>query len=126
MLDGLPDHVRAGPDVPKVDRPVDTLAQWLGFPVDVHSTRQGVRHHEYGRREIVGADFRVDTCLEIPISREHGRDHETLVSNGLTDWLSEGTRIPDAGRTPVPDHSESELIEILHEAGCLQVVGDDF
>ena len=106
LLDGLPDDLRAGPEVPKVDRPVGALAQRLGRPVDVDSTRQGVRHYEHGRRQIVGADLRVDAGLEISISGEHRGDHQALVSNGSTDRLGEGTRIPIQVVHPYPTHAD--------------------
>ncbi len=68
--------------------------------------------------------MRIDPALEIAVAGEHRPGHQVALDDGVGDRLGQRPGIADAGGAAIADEIEAELIEILVEAGILQIVGD--
>jgi hypothetical protein len=67
----------------------------------------------------------MDPRLEIAIPGKHRRGHQIEIANGLFDLGVKRPGISDAGSAAVSDDVETKLIEILLQAGFLQIIRDD-
>ena len=120
------DLVVARPEVVQVDGfAVVTGPDRLSRQIDVHPSGQRVRDDQRRRREIIGADLRVDASFEVAIAGEHGGNDHVLIGDALGNVGRQRSRISDAGRASVTDQLESELIEIRLQAGGGEIVGND-
>ncbi len=115
------------PDVRHVYRlAVSALADGVLAQVDVDAPRQRKRHHQRRRHQVIGAHFRVDASLKIPVPRKHRRDHEFFLVDRLRNFRGQWSRISDARCTSVPDQMKFQLLEIGRQSSLRQVVGHDF
>ena len=67
----------------------------------------------------------MDARLEIAVPGKNGRSHKIVFRNRLFDLGMERAGIADAGRAAVANDVEAEPIELILEAGLLQVIGND-
>ncbi len=115
------------PDVAEVDGlAVAALAERFGRQVDVHPAGERVGNYQRRRRQVVGADLRMDAALEIAVPRQHRRHDHVVLGNGVGDFFGQRTAVADASRATVTDQVETECVEIGLKAGLGEIVGDDF
>ena len=95
--------------------------------VEILAHRAGERIGDDQRRrgEIVGARLRIDAALEVAVAGEHRGDDEILVVDGVGDLLGQRAGVADAGGAAVADEVEAERVEIVLQAGLVEIVGDD-
>ncbi len=114
----------ARPDVSQEDRiAVRIVPQRIAGEIQIHPAGQGVGHHQRRRHQEVGPDRTVHPRFEVAIARKDRGAHQVSLLDRRLDGGVKRTRVPDAGRAAVTDGLETELIEILLQAGPLQVVG---
>ena len=83
-----------------------------------------VGDHQRRRREIVGAHVGVDAAFEVAIAREHRGGDQIAVVDRLGILRRQRTGIADAGGAAEADQIEAELVEILLQAGLLEIFAD--
>ena len=67
----------------------------------------------------------MDAALEIAVAAEHRHHVELLLLDRRLDFITgQWAAVADAGRAPVTDEVEAQLLEVGHQPGRLQVVGD--
>ena len=120
-------HVLAGrPDVLQEHRlALAVVAQRLGGEIDVDRPGERIGHHQRRRGEVVGAHVRVHPALEVAVAGEHRHRDEVVPAHRFGDRIRQRPGVADAGGAAVTDEIEAELVELLLEAGRLQVFGDD-
>ena len=117
---------RRRPDVPQVDRlAVGALAKRLLEKVDVHAAGERVGDAERRRGQVVVAHVLLDTPLEVAVARQDRADNQVVVVDRGGDLIGERARVPDARGAAVADEVEAQLVEVLGEAGAIEVVRHD-
>ena len=101
------------------------LAQRLGRQIDLHLAGERVGDDERRRRQIVGADLRLNAALEVAVAAQHRCHDQILILDDLRHRLGQRPAVADARRAAVPDDVEAELGEVLEQARGLVVLGDD-
>ena len=129
-VDGLRHQVGdllvAGPDVLEVNvLAVLTLAERLFRQVDVDGARDRERHHQRRRGEVVHLHFGVDAALEVAVAGQHRRHREVVVVDAPADVLGQRAGVADTSGAAVADQEEAELLQVFHQAGGFEVIGDD-
>lgn len=80
LLLDLPDLGPGRPDVPQEDLlALLGAAQGLPLEVYVHRSGYGVGYHQEGRGQVVGTSQRVDSALEVTVSRQHAAADELVL-----------------------------------------------
>ena len=126
LLDRLGDLGLVGPDVLEVHRlAVLVLAQRLVVEIDVHRPGERVGHAQRRRGQVVHLHVGVDAPLEVAVARQHRDDRQVLRADDVGDLLGQRPAVADAGRAAVADEVEAELLEILGQAGPVQILGHD-
>src|SRR5207302_6693280 len=124
-LHRLLDFFLGRPDVFQIHRLAElVLAERLAGEIFGDPSGDRVRHDERRRREIVGTHILLDAPLEVAVAAQYGADDKTLLADHRRDFVRQRSAVADAGRAAVADQIEAELIEILRQAGRLQVFGD--
>ena len=122
---GVGNFLLAGPDIPQKDRvALRVLREGLLVQVDVHATGDGVGHHQGRGGQVVHAHLGMYAALEVAVAREHGCRDQVVLFDRRGDRPGQGTRVPDAGGTAIADVMEAEFLEIFHDPGIFQVLGD--
>ena len=98
-------------------------AERLLGDIDVHRAGDRIGDHQRRRSEIVGAHVGVDAAFEIAIAREHRGGDEIVVVDRLGILRRQRAGIADAGGAAEADEIEAELVEILLQAGLLEIFG---
>ncbi len=123
---GVGNLLRAWPEIAEEDvAPFGVLSERLVDEIHVHAPGQRVGHDERRRGKVVRLDLGVDARLEVAVPREHRADDEVACLDPFRDRLRERARVPDAGRAPVADRLEAELVEVTRQSRFLVVLGDD-
>ena len=105
------------PDVPEVHRrALRILAERLGGQIDLHLAGERIGDNKRRRRQIVGADLRLNAPLEVAVAAQHRGDHEIRVLDDLRHRLGQRPAVADARRAAVADDVEAELGEVLEQA----------
>ena len=124
--DRVPDLFRRGPEVGEEDRPaVGALAQRLVVEVDVDASGEREGHDEHRRGQVVRPHEGVDAGLVVPVSGEDRGDDQAMHVDRVRHRSRKGSAVADAGRAPVADQVEAQLLEVPHQARGFQIVGDD-
>ena len=67
----------------------------------------------------------MDAALKIPVARKDGCNDQIVIGDGLRDIVRKRAAIADAGRAPVPDKAEAQLVQIRREPRFFKIFGDD-
>ncbi len=122
--DELADLLVRGPDVLEVDLLALLIdAERILGQVDIHRAGDGVGDDERRRGEIIGAHVGVDAAFEIAVAREHRGRHQIVLVDRLGNLLRQRAGIADAGGAAEADQIEAELVEVLLQAGLLEIFG---
>ena len=120
--DDRADLVGRRPHVGEEDRsPVRPDPERFGRQVDIDAAGQRERDHQRRRGEVARARERVDASFEVPVTRQHGRDHQVVGLDGGGDRVIERTGVADACRAAIPGQREPERLQRGHEPGGLEV-----
>ena len=120
------DFLLARPDVAeKNGRSVFSGADGLARKINVHAARERECDDERRRHEEVRLDVLMHARLEVAVAREHARGDEIVLRHGFLDGGMQRAAVADARRAAIADGLEAERVEILREAGLVQVIGDD-
>src|SRR5690606_5429077 len=115
-----------GPQVTQVDRlALRVLAKRVVDEVDVHAAGQRVRDDERRAHQVVGLDVRVDAPLEVPVAGQHAGGDDVAFLDRFDHRFRQRSGVPYAGRAPVPDDVEADLLQVGHEPGVVVVLSDD-
>ena len=87
----------------------------------MHRAGDRIGDDQRRRGEIVGAHVGVDAALEIAVAREHRGGDEIVLVDRLGDLRRQRSGIADAGGAAEADQVEAELVEILLQAGLLEI-----
>ena len=108
--DGGFHFLRGGPDFAQIDRLAGfARAEWLGGEIQIHAAGEGVGNNERRRREIVGANERVDAAFKIAIAAEDGDGEEIIFLDGGADGVRQRAAVADAGGAAVADEIEFQV-----------------
>ena len=99
-------------------------AERLLDQIGIHRAGERIGDHQRRRGEIVRAHVGVDAALEIAVAGEHRGGHQILIVDGLGDFRRERSGIADAGGAAEADEIVAELVEILLQAGLVEILGD--
>ena len=99
-------------------------AERLLRKIDIHRAGDGVGDDERRRGEIVGAHVGVDAAFEVAIARQHRGGDQIVVVDRLGILRRQRTGIADAGGAAEADEIEAELVEILLQAGLVEIFAD--
>ena len=130
LVDGLA-HDRADlaarrPDVLEEDLLALLVeAERLLDEVGIHRARERIGDDQRRRGQIVRAHVGVDAAFEIAVAGEHRRGDQILVVDGLGDFRRQRPGIADAGGAAEADEVVAELVEVLLQAGLVEIFGDD-
>ncbi len=69
--------------------------------------------------------LRVNTALEVAIARQYARTNDFAFLDGFRNLGHQRPGVADAGRTAVADVVKADSVQVVQQAGFLQVVGDD-
>ena len=112
------------PDVAQKDRLATVIvAQRLRVKVEVDAARQRIRQHQRRTHQVVGAHVGVDAPLEIAVPAQDADRHQAVLFDRLRNVGRQRSRVADAGRAPVPNRVETQLVQILCQTGLVVVVG---
>src|SRR5947207_13874635 len=67
----------------------------------------------------------MDARLEVAVSGQDGAYDQIAFGHRARDRVRKRTGVPDAGRAPVADRVEAELLEVPGQARLVVVLGDD-
>ncbi len=98
-------------------------AERLLGDVGIHRARERIGDHQRRRRQIVGAHVGIDAAFEVAVAGEHRRRHQILVVDGLGDFRRQRPGIADAGGAAEADQIVAELVEVLLQAGLVEILG---
>ena len=101
------------------------LAERLVVEVDVHRPGERVGDAQRRRGEVVHLHVGVDPALEVAVAGQHRDDGQVLGVHDVGDLLGQRPAVADAGRAAVADEVEAELLEVLGQAGAVEVLGHD-
>ena len=102
------------------------LADRILRQVDPHRAGNRIRHDQRWRCQPVRAHFLVHPPLEVPVTRQHRRNHQVALRDRLRDLFRQRTRVADARRATVADEVEAEFVERRLQSGLGEILGDDF
>ena len=123
--DRIGDLLAGGPDVGEVDRlALGVRAQRVLREIEGDGARQGVRHAQRRGGKVRGPDLRMDTTFEVAVARQDGDHRKIPVGDCRRHLVGQGSRVADAGCAAVADEVEPELLEVGHQPGGVEVVGD--
>ena len=105
--------------LPFLSRPSGCLSE-----IGIHRARERIGDDQRRRGQIVRAHVGVDAAFEIAIAGQHRRGDQILVVDGLGDLRRERTGIADAGGAAEADQVVAELVEVLLQAGFVEIFGD--
>ena len=74
-------------------------------------------------REVVHLDVRADAAFEVTVAGQHGGDGQIVGVDGLGDFRQQRAGVADAGGAAEADQLVAERVEIILQAGGLQIVG---
>ena len=114
------------PDVAKIDGlSAFVVTERLCFEIDVHLTRERIRHHERRRGKIVRSYQWIDSAFKIAVSAQYGRHDQTVVFDRGGDGLGKRTAVTDTSRAAVAHKMEAQLFEVGHQPRFLEVIRND-
>ena len=117
------DFCQTRPNISQVDiLTVFAFAYGLFCHVEGDLTSQRKSYDERWAHQEVRLDALVHTRLEIAIATQDTGCDQVVLCHYLLNAGVERTRVANAGRTPVADKSEAELVEIGLQAGLVQVL----
>src|SRR5207237_349261 len=100
-------------------------AKRLSLELDIHLSRKRVCHDERRRCEIVCPHQGIDSTFEIAISTQNSGHNQPIVSYCGGNGIWKRTAVADAGRAPVADKVELQLLQIGHQSRLFQVIRHD-
>ena len=116
----------ARPDVAQIDGlAVRAGAERRRGDVLVHRAEQRVSDDQGRAGQVVGAHVRVHAALEVAVAGQHGHGDELVVLDRVGDRLLQRAGVADAGGAAVADELEAERVEVLGQAGAVEILGDD-
>ena len=107
-----------------------TFLPFLSMPsgclgeVDMHRAGERIGDDQRRRGEIVGAHVRVDAAFEVAVARQHRGGDQIVLVDRFGDLLRQRAGIADAGGAAEADEVEAERVEILLQAGLVEIFGD--
>ena len=114
-----------GPDVLQEHvLPGAALADRRGGEVFDHRALQRIGHHQRRAGEEVCANIRRHAPLKVAVARDYRGGDEAVLVDRLADRFGQGAGVADAGGAAVTHQVETDGIEMLAEAGLVEVVGD--
>mmetsp|Transcript_6420 Transcript_6420/g.7198 ORF Transcript_6420/g.7198 Transcript_6420/m.7198 type:complete len:932 (-) Transcript_6420:12-2807(-) len=119
-VDDVSDLLRRWPDVAQVH----TVRDRLRVEVDVDAASEGVRDDQGRRCEVVRGGLRVDAGLEVAVAREHGGGDDVVVRDRLGNLGGDIARVSNARHAPVAGRLEAQRVQLLLQAGGVQVLRD--
>src|SRR5690606_5076583 len=126
ILDDRLDLLGRGPDVGEhhgFALPVGSERFVAQVDVDAADEREG--DDQRRGHQVVGPDLRVDATLEVAVAGQRRCDHQAALTHGLGYLGRQWARIADAGGAAVADDAEAQGVEVLLQAGALEIIGDD-
>ena len=99
-------------------------AERLLEQIRIHRAGERIGDDQRRRGEIVRPHVGVDPALEIAIAGQHRGGDQVLVVDGLGNLRRQRAGIADAGGAAEADQVEAELVEILLQAGLVEIFGD--
>ena len=66
----------------------------------------------------------MDAPLEVAVAGQHRDDRQIPIVDDLGHLVGERAGVPDARGTAVPDEVESQLLQVRHQPGAFEIVGD--
>ena len=99
-------------------------AERLLHQVGIHRAGERIGDHQRRRGQIVGAHVRIDAAFEVAVAGQHRRRDQVVVVDGLGNLRRQRTGIADAGGAADGDEVVAELVEVLLQAGLVEILGD--
>ena len=125
--DGGFDFLRSRPNFAEINGfSGGVVANGFAGEIEIHAAGEGVSDHEWRGCEVVGANERMNASFEVAIAAEDRDGHHVVFLDGGADGVRERTTVADASGAAVADEVEIQFFEIGHQAGGLEVIGDDF
>ena len=100
-------------------------AERLLGEIDLHRAGERVGDDQRRRGEIVGAHVGVDAAFEVAVAGQHRGGDQIVLVDRFGNLRRQRAGIADAGGAAEADEVEAELVEILLQAGLLEIFGDD-
>ena len=126
VLHAVMDLLAGGPDV--ADPHVFALlafAERLGHQVGQDVAGDGVGDDQRRRRQEVGAQVRMDACLEVAVAGQHGGANQVVLHDGFLDRFRQRAGVADTGGAAITGQVEAEFFEVGQQACLGQVLGHD-
>ena len=101
------------------------FAERLGFEIEVHGAGERVSDDQRRGCQVVHLDVGADAAFEVAVAGEHGGDGQVVGVDGFGDLGQQRAGVADAGGAAEADELVSERVEVVLQAGGLEVVGYD-
>ncbi len=111
LLDQFRDFLRRGPDVFQVNVfAIRSLRDWISCEVDIHRTRNRIRHNEGWRGEVVRAHIWADTAFKVAVSGQNRCCNEIALMDGFAQIFLKRARVTDAGRATITNKVKAKRV----------------
>lgn len=125
-LSHLTDLLTRWPDVSEEDIvALLVLTERLSLEVKIDGASEGICNNQWWRCKIVGSSVRVDTTLEVSVTRKNRGGNKIVVDDTVLHSIRDLSRVTNATHATVSSGSETKLVEVLVNTGVLIVLGDD-
>ncbi len=116
------DFVIAGPDILEADfPPIRCHTQHILLDIETDRTRDGVGHDQGWGRQKCLFGIRVNTAIEVSVTRQHRGGVQVPVDDFLLDGRVEGAGHAIAGGASKSDDAEAQRFELRLQARLFQV-----
>ncbi len=110
-----------GPDILQADFLAIDHAQHILLDVEANGAGNGIGDHQWWRGEEGLLGIRVDTPVEVAVTRQHGGGIQVAVDDFLLNHRVQGTGHAVAGGAGEGDDAETELLQLFFQAGFFQI-----
>ena len=125
-LSHLTDLLTRWPDISEEDIvALLVLTERLSLEVKIDGASEGICNNQWWRCKIVGSSVRVDTTLEVSVTRKNRGGNKIVVDDTVLHSIRDLSRVTNATHATVSSGSETKLVEVLVNTGVLVVLGDD-
>ncbi len=101
------------------------MTERSSLEVNVDGAGKSVGNDKRRGGKIVGSSVRMDTSLEVSVTRENSRCDKVVIDDAVLDLVGDLTRVTDASHATISSGGETELVKVLLDTSLFVVLSDN-
>ena len=115
--------ILTGPDIAQKHRIAIPIHPYrLRSQIQIHPPRQGIRHNQRRRRQIIRLHMRMHATFKIAIATQHRRSNQVLLVNRGNHRIGQRPAIANTRRTAIPHRMKTQLLQIRRQTRLIEII----